>query len=83
MDVQFGAVTNYYCRCVSFCASHRLHSMQLSAEENKKIFSKCNNPNGHGHNYKYSNSILEFSDNDMLLLLDFAIYSESCSFILI
>ncbi|MBN3325028.1 PTPS synthase, partial [Atractosteus spatula] len=24
----------------------------LSAEENKRIFGKCNNPNGHGHNYK-------------------------------
>ncbi|PIO39268.1 hypothetical protein AB205_0082770, partial [Aquarana catesbeiana] len=24
----------------------------LSDEENKRIFGKCNNPNGHGHNYK-------------------------------
>jgi 6-pyruvoyltetrahydropterin/6-carboxytetrahydropterin synthase len=23
----------------------------LSEEENRKIFGKCNNPNGHGHNY--------------------------------
>ncbi|XP_016403093.1 6-pyruvoyl tetrahydrobiopterin synthase, partial [Sinocyclocheilus rhinocerous] len=23
----------------------------LSDEENKRIFGKCNNPNGHGHNY--------------------------------
>uniref|UniRef100_A0A4W3GSF1 6-pyruvoyltetrahydropterin synthase n=1 Tax=Callorhinchus milii TaxID=7868 RepID=A0A4W3GSF1_CALMI len=29
---------------------HRLDS--LSAEENERIFGKCNNPNGHGHNYK-------------------------------
>ncbi|KAL3320717.1 hypothetical protein Ciccas_000586 [Cichlidogyrus casuarinus] len=25
----------------------------MSPEENVKIFSKCNNVNGHGHNYKF------------------------------
>ncbi|XP_060643529.2 6-pyruvoyl tetrahydrobiopterin synthase-like [Anolis sagrei] len=39
-------------RCVSFSASHRLHSKSLSDEENRALFGKCNNPNGHGHNYK-------------------------------
>jgi 6-pyruvoyltetrahydropterin/6-carboxytetrahydropterin synthase len=34
-----------------FCTAHRLHSEQLSDEENLKIFGKCNNPHGHGHNY--------------------------------
>lgn len=34
-----------------FCAAHRLHSDQLTAEENWATFGKCNNPNGHGHNY--------------------------------
>jgi 6-pyruvoyltetrahydropterin/6-carboxytetrahydropterin synthase len=34
-----------------FSASHRLHSDQLSAEENLAIYGKCNNPYGHGHNY--------------------------------
>ncbi|MDR4480472.1 MAG: 6-carboxytetrahydropterin synthase [Nitrospira sp.] len=34
-----------------FCAAHRLHTDQLSAEENRTTFGKCNNPNGHGHNY--------------------------------
>jgi 6-pyruvoyltetrahydropterin/6-carboxytetrahydropterin synthase len=36
----------------SFSSCHRLHSKLLSDEENKKVFGKCNNPNGHGHNYK-------------------------------
>lgn len=35
-----------------FAASHRLHVPQLSAEENRRLFGKCNNPNGHGHNYQ-------------------------------
>lgn len=34
-----------------FSAAHRLHSADLSDDENKKLFGKCNNPSGHGHNY--------------------------------
>ena len=34
-----------------FAASHRLHSPQLSEEENGRVYGKCNNPYGHGHNY--------------------------------
>jgi 6-pyruvoyltetrahydropterin/6-carboxytetrahydropterin synthase len=34
-----------------FCAAHRLHSDHLSSKENQAAFGKCNNPNGHGHNY--------------------------------
>ncbi len=32
-------------------ASHRLHTDELSAEENRAAYGKCNNPHGHGHNY--------------------------------
>lgn len=34
-----------------FAAAHRLHSNALSAEENARVYGKCNNPYGHGHNY--------------------------------
>ena len=34
-----------------FAASHRLHSPHLTEEENWRVFGKCNNPYGHGHNY--------------------------------
>lgn len=34
-----------------FCAAHRLHTEYLTAEANWAAFGKCNNPNGHGHNY--------------------------------
>jgi 6-pyruvoyltetrahydropterin/6-carboxytetrahydropterin synthase len=34
-----------------FAASHRLHTERLSDEENCRVFGKCNNPYGHGHNY--------------------------------
>ena len=34
-----------------FSASHRLHSAEMSAQENVDTYGKCNNPFGHGHNY--------------------------------
>lgn len=34
-----------------FAASHRLDVPALSAEENRRLFGKCNNPYGHGHDY--------------------------------
>ena len=38
-------------RTYRFAASHRLHAPQLSDEENRELYGKCNNPYGHGHNY--------------------------------
>ena len=34
-----------------FAASHRLHTPKLTAEQNREVYGKCNNPYGHGHNY--------------------------------
>ncbi|GAA50044.1 6-pyruvoyl tetrahydrobiopterin synthase [Clonorchis sinensis] len=39
-------------RVERFSACHRLHSVQLGDQENQVTFGKCNNANGHGHNYK-------------------------------
>jgi 6-pyruvoyltetrahydropterin/6-carboxytetrahydropterin synthase len=39
-------------RVVGFCAAHRYHSEQLSEDENRRVFGKCNRPHGHGHNYR-------------------------------
>lgn len=41
----------YISRKVEFCASHRLHSPAFCEAENDKLYGRCNNPNGHGHNY--------------------------------
>lgn len=38
-------------RSYEFAASHRLHAPGLSDSENLELFGKCNNPQGHGHNY--------------------------------
>jgi 6-pyruvoyltetrahydropterin/6-carboxytetrahydropterin synthase len=34
-----------------FSASHRLHNDALTEEENARVYGKCNNLYGHGHNY--------------------------------
>jgi len=44
-------VRAYFGRRYMLSASHRLHTAALTAEENRAAYGKCNNPNGHGHNY--------------------------------
>ena len=34
-----------------FSASHRLDVPSFTAEQNQRLFGKCNNPHGHGHDY--------------------------------
>lgn len=41
----------YLTRRTTFSAAHRLWSSQLTEEENRALYDKCANPNGHGHNY--------------------------------
>ena len=42
----------YFTRAYTISASHRLHSDAFSSEQNRATFGKCNNPHGHGHNYR-------------------------------
>jgi 6-pyruvoyltetrahydropterin/6-carboxytetrahydropterin synthase len=42
----------YFTRAYTISASHRLHSDALSVKANRETFGKCNNPHGHGHNYR-------------------------------
>ena len=41
----------YLTRKAEFAASHYYHNPDFSPEENQRLFGKCNNPHGHGHNY--------------------------------
>ncbi len=41
----------YLTRKAEFSASHFYHNPEMSPEENRRVFGKCNNPHGHGHNY--------------------------------
>ncbi len=47
----------YLHRRYRFSASHRLHNAEMSEEENRATYGKCNNPHGHGHNYTLEVSV--------------------------
>jgi 6-pyruvoyltetrahydropterin/6-carboxytetrahydropterin synthase len=40
-----------------FSAAHRTHAPRLSAAENARLYGRCNNPAGHGHNYRVEISL--------------------------
>jgi 6-pyruvoyltetrahydropterin/6-carboxytetrahydropterin synthase len=42
----------YLKRRYGFSAAHRLFNASFDDAKNWKVFEKCNNPNGHGHNYE-------------------------------
>jgi 6-pyruvoyltetrahydropterin/6-carboxytetrahydropterin synthase len=60
----------YLTRKIEFAASHRYHNPKLSVEENRRIFGKCNNPHGHGHNYTLEVTIAGEPDPVTGMVLD-------------
>ncbi len=57
-------------RVYPFSASHRLHVEGLSEEENYRLFGKCNNPYGHGHNYVLHVTVTGEAAADSGMLVD-------------
>lgn len=54
-----------------FAAAHRLHVPELSDEQNRALFGRCNNPSGHGHNYRVRPSIrVPLTDRGAALSID-------------
>jgi len=51
-----------------FSASHRLHNPKLTEEQNRKIYGKCTNPNGHGHNYELQVTLRGHNETNGLLV---------------
>ncbi len=49
----YGGATANFSRQYQFSAAHRLDSAQLSPDENIALYGKCNNPRGHGHDYRF------------------------------
>ncbi len=61
------ADTYLYQQHFEFAAAHRLHSLNLTDQENADFFGKCNNPSGHGHNYKLKPTIrIPFNDSESI-----------------
>ena len=51
-----------------FSATHRLHNPAISDQENRRLFGKCNNPHGHGHNYELQVTLRGEPDGNGLLI---------------
>ncbi|HEY0734442.1 MAG TPA: 6-carboxytetrahydropterin synthase [Herpetosiphonaceae bacterium] len=49
----YGGATATFSRSYQFSAAHRLDSPQLTPEQNIELYGKCNNPKGHGHDYRF------------------------------
>jgi len=60
----------------TFSSAHRLHCNKLSDEENKEIFGKCNNPNGHGHNYTLEVSLKGEVDKETGMVFNLTYFKE-------
>ena len=65
--------TVYATRRVHFNAAHRLHNPAKSDEWNQATFGKCNNRNGHGHNYTLEVTVAGEPDPDTGYVLDLAV----------
>lgn len=57
-------------RKAEFSAAHFYHNPSFSAEENRRVFGKCNNPHGHGHNYVLEVTVAGEPDPATGMLLD-------------
>ena len=57
-------------RKIEFSAAHYYSNPKFSAEENRRVFGKCNNPYGHGHNYVLEVTIAGEPDSNTGMVLD-------------
>ena len=60
----------YLTKRMTFSASHRLYNPEFSFEKNEELFDKCNNPNGHGHNYVLQVTVKGKPDIDTGYVMD-------------
>jgi 6-pyruvoyltetrahydropterin/6-carboxytetrahydropterin synthase len=63
-------------RKAHFCASHRLHNPAWSEERNNRVFGKCNNPNGHGHNYTLEVTVTGDVPQETGMVIDLKVLAE-------
>ena len=54
-----------------FAAAHRLHREDWDEATNRRIFDKCNNPNGHGHTYGLEVTVEGEIDGETGYVMDF------------
>ena len=70
-------------RTYDFAAAHRLFVPKLSEEENIKLFGKCTNSNGHGHNYVLEVTIHGKVDQTTGMMVDLVKLDEEVNSLII
>ncbi|MGH9591945.1 MAG: 6-carboxytetrahydropterin synthase [Bryobacteraceae bacterium] len=70
------STTVYLTRKIEFSASHLYHNPAFTPEENRRVFGKCNNPHGHGHNYTLEVTVAGQPDPKTGMVLDLAELKE-------
>jgi 6-pyruvoyltetrahydropterin/6-carboxytetrahydropterin synthase len=60
----------YVTRKAQFSAAHRLYNPAWSDAKNNAVFGKCNNPNGHGHNYDIEVTVAGNPPKDTGMVID-------------
>ncbi len=55
---------------LTFSAAHRLHNPKYDAAWNRKMYDKCDNPGGHGHNYAVEVSVKGSIDPETGMVID-------------
>ena len=60
----------YITRKFQFSASHKVHNPAWSDEENLRVYGKCANPNGHGHNYTLEVTVAGENDASTGFVMD-------------
>ncbi len=71
-----GELMVYVTRKAHFSAAHRLHNPKLSDAENLRIYDKCNNPSGHGHNYDLEVTVAGEPDPATGMVIDLKILKK-------
>lgn len=55
---------------LTFSAAHRLHNPKYDDDWNRRMYDKCDNPRGHGHNYAISVSVQGKIDPETGMVID-------------
>lgn len=75
-EIERGFPVAYVTRAYEFSASHRLHNPHLSEAENRQLYGKCSNPNGHGHNYRFEVTLCGALNDQTGMIVDLEYLDE-------
>ncbi|MGA8808793.1 MAG: 6-carboxytetrahydropterin synthase [Thermoanaerobaculia bacterium] len=61
---------------LTFSAAHRLNNPKYDADWNRRVYGKCDNPRGHGHNYVIHVSVKGTIDPETGMVIDLKLLKD-------